>query len=159
MAFFAMMRKLVYVGVFSTVLVASIAAGLVIFCPAPSVDAPDSSRHVVEFDIERDPDVPSLPFDDNPDPSQCGIPVQWGGADSEAWLTGEWHGELIQPDVLLYDSHLRVSVTGKAPHGARVEVILFQENPVLDYYFVRVAGTTVREGWVPEPFLSFDPVP
>lgn len=113
----------------------------------------------IEYDVQRDSDVPDLPFDDNPDPAQCGIPVQWGDSNSTAWLAGEWEGQLIQPEVLLYDSHLRVSVTGKAPHGTRVEIVLFQENPILDYYFVRVPGNPVQEGWVPEPFLSFDPIP
>jgi hypothetical protein len=112
----------------------------------------------VEFDVERDPNVPSLPFDDNPDPSQCGIPVQWGDVDNRAWLSGMWEGELIQREVLVYDSHLRISVTGGAPHGTEVEIILFQENPVLDYYLVRIPGDSPQEGWVPEPFLSFAPI-
>lgn len=112
----------------------------------------------IEYEIARDPDVPNLPFDDNPDPSQCGIPVPWGDANSTAWLTGEWGDELIQPDVLLYESHLRTSVTGMAKHGSEVRIVLLQENPVLDYYFVKVVGDTVAQGWVPEPFLSFDPV-
>jgi hypothetical protein len=112
----------------------------------------------VEFDVERDPNVPSLPFDDNPDPSQCGIPVQWGDVDNRAWLSGMWDGELIQREVLVYDSHLRISVTGGAPHGTEVEIILFQENPVLDYYLVRIPGDSPQEGWVPEPFLSFAPI-
>lgn len=116
------------------------------------------STSVIEYEIERDPDVPALPFDDNPDPAQCGIPIQWGDSDSTAWLSGEWEGELIQPMVLVYDSHLRVSVTGRAPHGTEVEIVLFQENPTLDYYFVRIPGDPAQEGWVPEPFLSFDPV-
>ena len=112
----------------------------------------------VEFDVERDPNVPPLPFDDNPDPSQCGIPVQWGDVDNQAWLSGMWEGDLIQREVLVYDSHLRISVTGGAPHGTEVEIILFQENPVLDYYLVRIPGDSPQEGWVPEPFLSFTPV-
>ena len=112
----------------------------------------------VEYDIERDPDVPSLPFNDNPDPAQCGIPVQWGDNNSTPWLTGAWEGELIQPEVLVYDSHLRVSVTGGAAHGTEVTIVLFQENPVLDYYFVRIPGEPAQEGWVPAPFLSFEPV-
>lgn len=108
--------------------------------------------------LERSPDVPELPFDDNPDPNQCGIPVQWG-SNGQAWLTGVWEGELIQPDVYLYDSHLRLDVNGKAPHGAEVQILLFQENPTLDYYFVKIQGDGPPvEGWVPAPFVSFDPV-
>ena len=122
--------------------------------------SPDAtSTTYVEYEIERDANVPGLPFDDNPDPAQCGIPVQWGESDNTGWLTGYWEGDLIQAEVLLYDSHLRTSLTGGAPHGTEVEIVLFQENPVLDYYFVRIPGDPIQEGWVPEPFLSFEPVP
>lgn len=121
----------------------------------PTAELPVSP---VEYDIERDPDVPSLPFDDNPDPDQCGIPVQWGNSNNQGWLTGIWEGELIQPEVLVYNSHLRVSVTGSAPHGTKVEIVMYQENPVLNYYFVKIPGEPGQEGWVPAPFLSLDPV-
>ena len=104
----------------------------------------------------RDPDVPDLPFDDNPDPNQCGIPVRWG-VDDPAWVTGMWEGELIQPEVLLYDSHSRLSITGRLEHGSEIVIVLFQENPVLDYYLVRSAQGDV-EGWIPSPFLAFEPV-
>lgn len=108
---------------------------------------------------ERDPAIPDLPFADNPDPNQCGIPVQWGDSNNTAWLSGEYGGELVQPDVLLYDSHLRLKIAGQAPHGARVEVVLYQQNPTIDYYLIRVAGAEEpTEGWIPAPFLSFDPV-
>jgi hypothetical protein len=110
-----------------------------------------------EYKLERDPEVPILPFDDNPDPNQCGIPIQWGD-DGQAWLTGMWEGELLQQEVLVYDSHLRLGITGSAPHGSEVQIALFQENPVLDYYFVKIGGDNPQEGWVPEPFLSFTPV-
>lgn len=107
--------------------------------------------------VARDPDVPELPFDDNPDPSACGMPMPWGD-DDPAWLTGEWGGELIQPDVLLYDSHLRQSIVGQAPHGAQVTIVLYQQNPTLDYYFVESIDDPTQEGWVPAPFLAFDPL-
>lgn len=135
----------------------SIALGVVFFGDDEPAVSPDAVETHLEYDVERDPDVPDLPFDDNPDPSQCGIPVQWGD-EGRAFLSGRWEGELIQPEVLLYDSHLRTSVTASAPHGAEVQIVLFQENPVLDYYFVRISGDSGGEGWVPEPFLSFDPV-
>ena len=136
----------------------AVGAVLVSGCGSPSgtsdADAPPASEtgHLVI----RDPDVPDLPFDDNPDPDQCGIPVRWG-LDDPAWVTGTWEGELLQSPVLLYDSHLRLEVTGRVEHGGEVRVILFQENPVLDYYLVEAAGTDA-EGWIPAPFLSFDPV-
>ena len=107
--------------------------------------------------LTRDPDVPELPFADNPDPDACGIPRPWGD-DGQAWLTGTWEGELIEPEVLLYDSHLRRSITGRAPHGSEVRIVLFQENPTLDYYFVEVVDDPTQDGWVPAPFLSLDPV-
>lgn len=107
---------------------------------------------------QRSPDVPDLPFPDNPDPSKCGIPIEWGD-EGQAWLTGRYQGEMVQPTVFLYDSHLRFDVAAKAPHGSEVQVILYQENPVTDYYFVKVEGAEQpNEGWVPGPFLSFDPV-
>ena len=108
---------------------------------------------------QRAPDVPELPFADNPDPSQCGIPTVWG-SNGRAWLTGIYDGELIQPVVLLYDSHLRFNITARAPHGTEVEILLFQENPVTDYYLVKIkdAEGAGSEGWIPEPFLSFEPV-
>jgi hypothetical protein len=133
----------------------SVALGILLFGDnAPR--EPDSVENFLEYEVERDPNVPKLPFDDNPDPSQCGIPVQWGER-GQAWLSGTWEDELIQPQVLLYNSHLRTSVTASARHGTEVEIVLFQENPVLDYYFVRLPDDG-GEGWIPEPFLSFDPV-
>lgn len=120
---------------------------------------PDDAAATVEHDptVLRDDDVPDLPFDDNPDPTKCGIPVQWGDGDP-AWLTGLWEGDLIQPDVLLYDSHQRLRVTGQGAHGAEVRIVLYQENPVLDFYMVEVVDGSGDEGWVPAPFVSFDPV-
>ncbi len=119
-----------------------------------------SSDLAAQLAAMRDPDVPELPFADNPDPTQCGIPTVWG-KDDPAWLTGYYAGELIQPVVYLYDSHNRLSITAEASHGSQVEVVLFQSNPVTDYYMVRVVGPDGKaagEGWIPEPFLSFDPV-
>lgn len=105
--------------------------------------------------LQRDPAIPALPFADNPDPDQCGIPVQWG-EDRIAWLNGVYSGELIEPEVYLYDSHLRLSIKGRAPHGSRVEILLYQENPVLDYYLVKTIDLDPSlEGWVPAPFISF----
>jgi hypothetical protein len=105
----------------------------------------------------RDPDVPELPFEDNPDPDACGIPRPWGDG-GQAWLTGMWDGELVEPNVLLYESHLRYSITGRSAHGSEVRIVLYQENPTLDYYLVEVVDDPTQEGWVPAPFLSFDPV-
>jgi len=105
----------------------------------------------------RDPDVPELPFEDNPDPDACGIPRPWGDG-GQAWLTGMWDGELVEPHVLLYESHLRYSITGRSAHGSEVRIVLYQENPTLDYYFVEVVDDPTQQGWVPAPFLSFDPV-
>lgn len=97
--------------------------------------------------------VPKLPFPDNPDLSQCGIPTPWGGKDP-AWLDGHYRGKLIQPVVFLYDSHARNRVVDRAKSGTQVRIILFQANPKLNYYFVRTIGLEpVQEGWVPAPFV------
>ncbi|MDT8306406.1 MAG: hypothetical protein RRC07_10760 [Anaerolineae bacterium] len=107
----------------------------------------------------RSAEVPALPFADNPDPALCGIPTPWGN-DNQAWLDGRYEGEMVQPVVFLYDSHLRLDVTARATHGSEVEVLLYQQNPVTDYYLVKIKGAgTESEGWVPGPFLSFEPVP
>lgn len=42
--------------------------------------------------------------------------------------------------VLLYDSHLRLDIAARAAHGSEVEVLLYQQNPVTDYYLVKIAG-------------------
>ena len=109
--------------------------------------------------ISRDTQVPKLPFADNPDPDQCGIPVAWG-EDGRAWLNGYYRGELIEPVVHLYDSHLRTEVQARAPHGTEVQILLYQANPVLDYYLVKITGRSGEgsEGWLPAPLLSFEPV-
>ena len=100
--------------------------------------------------------IPPLPFPDNPDKSQCGIPTPWG-KDTLAWLDGHYQGQLVQARVFLYDSHSRSRITGSAPTGARVRVVMFQQNPVLNYYFVRTINTgTAQEGWVPAPFLRLE---
>lgn len=102
--------------------------------------------------------VPTLPFDDNPDPAACGIPQPWTSSQNRAWLTGQYRGQLVQPIVYLYDSHLRKQVTASAPSGTEVEIILFQRNPKLNYYYVRLPDTAAgeREAWIPAPFLTFD---
>ncbi|GAB4431726.1 MAG: hypothetical protein Kow0031_12910 [Anaerolineae bacterium] len=103
------------------------------------------------------PAVPELPFADNPDPALCGIPQPWN-SDTPAYLSGLYQGELIQPIVYLYDSHLRREVVGQAPHGSEVQIVLSQSNPTLDYFFVKVVGAPVPvEGWVPAPFIAFQP--
>lgn len=102
--------------------------------------------------------VPELPFGDNPDPTLCGIPIQWG-KNNQAWLNGVYEGELIQPTVFLYDSHLRKSVVGSMPSGTKIEILLYQQNPVLDFYLVHTIDIDPpQEGWVPDPFLQFEPV-
>ena len=108
--------------------------------------------------VERDPDVPELPFPDNPDPNACGIPTTFGG--STAWVNGVYEGQVVEPTVSLYDSHERIHVIGAVPSGTEVQVELYQANPVLDFYFVRAetpAGP--QKGWVPAPFLQFNPPP
>ncbi|MEZ4706864.1 MAG: hypothetical protein R3A44_06650 [Caldilineaceae bacterium] len=97
--------------------------------------------------------APLLPFADNPDPSQCGIPEP---DDRSAVATGEYEGKLVQPIVYLYDSHLRREVVGQIYPGAALHVELSQSNPELNYYFVRTVNMTpAQSGWIPEPFIQF----
>lgn len=104
--------------------------------------------------------VPALPFDDNPDPNECGIPQAWGPNNNAAWLSGVYEGELHQPIVYLYDSHGRSNIVTAAPHGTQVEIVMFQSNPTLNYYYVRIpdAPEGMRLGWVPAFFLSLEPL-
>ncbi|NOK78265.1 MAG: hypothetical protein GFH24_608346n41 [Chloroflexi bacterium AL-N5] len=103
--------------------------------------------------------APTLPFPDNPDPNECGIPTRWG-LDDPAWLSGEYNNELVQPVVLLYDSHSRNSVIGAAPHGAEVRIKLAQSNPTLNFYLVETVNVEPRQaGWVPAPFLELESPP
>jgi hypothetical protein len=103
----------------------------------------------------RESNVPDLPFPDNPDPTLCGIPVEWG-LDSPAWLSGYYQGNLIEPTVFLYDSHLRYKITGEALSGTAVHILFYQHNPKLDYYMVETVGVSPKQtGWAPAPFISF----
>jgi hypothetical protein len=108
--------------------------------------------------IERDVDVPELPFADNPDPNACGIPTPFGN--DTAWVSGIYQGQVVEPTVFLYDSHERLHITGAVPSGAQVQVELYQSNPVLDFYYVDAETPSgPQKGWVPAPFLHFDPPP
>lgn len=103
--------------------------------------------------------APALPFPDNPYPNECGIPTPWG-LDDPAWLSGAYDNELVQPVVLLYDSHSRNRVVGAAPHGAEVRIKLAQSNPTLNFYLVETINVEPQqEGWVPEPFLQLETHP
>jgi len=109
-----------------------------------------------EVALQRDAAVPDLPFPDNPDPNACGIPALYGGG--TAWATGVYQGQMVEPTVLLYDSHERLHITGAVPNGTPVQVQLYQANPVLDFYYVQsdtLNGS--QKGWVPAPFLQFSP--
>lgn len=123
----------------------------------PRTESVPTDEPEIQFEaLERDPDIPELPFADNPDPNQCGIPSPWG-TEEPAWASGYYQGELVQPTVYLYDSHLRLSIAGEVPSGTEVRIILYQQNPALDYYLVRSVNLdTPQEGWIPAPFLSFE---
>lgn len=106
--------------------------------------------------IKRDADVPELPFIDNPNPLLCGIPEVWK-ENKTTWITGIYQEELIQEEVLLYDSHFRKSITGRIESGLKVKILLLQVNPSLNYYLVQSIGLEpIQEGWVPAPFVSFE---
>jgi hypothetical protein len=99
--------------------------------------------------------IPAFVFEDNPDPDQCGIPQPMGSGYTGT-LHGSVDGEVVEPMVYLYDSHLRAEVRGQVRAGSVVEVVMYQLNPVLDYYFVRFRADDGRsvEGWVPAPLLD-----
>jgi len=99
-------------------------------------------------------EIPSLPFADNPDPTLCGLPQPDG---RRGVVTGEYEGELVQPVVYLYVSHLRNEIVGQIYPGTEVEIKLRQSNPSLDYYYVETINVEpAQQGWVPAPFLEID---
>lgn len=115
----------------------------------------DASAALVLPTADAPIEVPTFVFDDNPDPDQCGIPQPMGSGYTGT-LHGSVDGEVVEPMVYLYDSHLRVQVLGTVRAGSVVEVVMFQLNPVLDYYFVRYRADDGRsvEGWVPAPLIE-----
>lgn len=155
-------RPMALLAILSLLGLVSFASGLVETQSEPETfsfvgGAATASQFSEHFIAEnRSPDVPVLPFEDNPDPTLCGIPMPWDGQ-RFAWLSGVYGGEMIQPVVFVYDSHLRLEIAGEAPHGTPVEVLMFQSNPVLDYYLVDLPGALPR-GWVPAELLSFEEV-
>lgn len=97
--------------------------------------------------------VPVLPFADNPDPTQCGIP-QPMAAGTFGVLHGRYQDRVVEPEVHLVDSHLRREVVGHVPAGERVAVLAYQDDPELNFYLVRfVDADGPVEGWVPAPYL------
>jgi hypothetical protein len=129
-------------------------------CSAPvtstPVATPVGGSQAIALTAQRDADVPDLPFPDNPDPNACGIPTQFGG--SAAWVSGTYQGRVVEPTVLLYDSHERLHITGAVASGTEVQVQLYQSNPVLDFYYVQAdTPSGPQKGWVPAPFVSFNP--
>jgi len=98
--------------------------------------------------------VPELPFATNPNPDLCGIPVRMGDG-FEGVLHAVFDGVVQEELVHLVDSHLRAEVTGHVPAGSVVELVLFQNNPELDFYFVRWHGPDgIEAGWVPAPYVE-----
>ena len=96
--------------------------------------------------------VPALPFANNPDPTLCGIPEPDG---RHGLVTGDYEGKLVQPIVYLYNSHLMNAITGQIYPGTQVKIELSQNNPSLNFYFVKTIGVEPSQsGWIPEPFLA-----
>jgi hypothetical protein len=119
--------------------------------PAPAVREVTVAQPA-SVGLQRDANVPGLPFPDNPDPAACGIPTPWN--DEDAQIEGTYQGQVIEATVYLYDSHERLHITGAVPTGTTVQVQLYQANPVLDFFYVHAdtpAGP--QTGWVPAPFL------
>jgi hypothetical protein len=132
--------------------------------PAPQAVAPATTvgakaEMSAAYAVERDPEVPALPFPDNIDPAECGIPEPWNGQE-RARLTGMYEGRLVEPTVHMYNSHSRNRVVGRAPSGAAVRIKMYQANPTLNFYLVRtVDHDPPQEGWVPAPFVQLDAAP
>lgn len=98
--------------------------------------------------------VPALPFANNPDPTLCGIPQP---DHRQGIVTGRYEGKLVQPIVYLYNSHLMNAITGQVYPGTAVKIELSQNNPALNFYFVKTIGVEpAQSGWIPEPFLAID---
>jgi hypothetical protein len=96
--------------------------------------------------------VPALPFANNPDPTLCGIPQPDG---RQGVVTGEYEGKLAQPIVYLYNSHLMNAITGQVYANTQVKIELSQNNPTLNFYFVKTIGVEpAQSGWIPEPLLA-----
>jgi hypothetical protein len=71
---------------------------------------------------------------------------------------GVYQGQMVEPTVLLYDSHERLHITGAILSGTPVQVQLYQANPVLDFYYMQSDTLNgPQKGWVPAPFLQFSP--
>jgi hypothetical protein len=122
----------------------------------PMAPTATTDSQVADLSLQRDADVPPLPFPDNPDPNACGLPAPFGGG--QGWVTGVYQGQMIESNVLLYDSHERLHITGAVPTGTPVRVDLYQSNPVLDFYYVQAdTPNGLQKGWVPAPFLQFAP--
>jgi hypothetical protein len=120
---------------------------------ANPVPTPVPATEPATVALQRDADVPALPFPDNPDPNACGIPTPWLG--TQARVEGTYQGQLVEPTVYLYDSHERLHITGEVPSGTSVQIELYQANPVLDFYFVRAnTPSGPQKGWVPAPFVQ-----
>ena len=120
----------------------------------PTVTASDARMAATHAGGTPPSVVPPLPFAENPDPTQCGIPTPWGNG-APAWITGFYQGQLFQPPVFLYDSHGRREVMGQMPHSGRVRIVLTQANPALNYYFVRSLDLQpAQEGWIPAPCVA-----
>ena len=55
--------------------------GMIVYMLEPNTDTAGNQVEratPTEDTLVRAADVPALPFADNPDPTQCGIPTAWG---------------------------------------------------------------------------------
>ncbi len=132
-------------------LIACTAFGLALFLAGCLADP-----NIVAAPNEPIPQTPPpLPFEDNPDPTLCGIPTQ---DDRKGIAHGEIEGEPAAPIIYLYESHVRQRITGQIYPGAEVQILLNQSNPTLDYYFVKTVNVEPsQEGWIPAPFVAVGP--
>lgn len=96
---------------------------------------------------------PVLPFSDNPDTNQCGLPVI---LNTRGTVTGTYQGRVYEQPVRLYDSHARQGVVALVPQNTPARALLLVSGPRLNHVLVqlRVNARTV-EGWLPDPYFTY----
>ncbi|GHF65532.1 hypothetical protein HNQ07_004737 [Deinococcus metalli] len=69
---------------------------------------------------------PALPFPDNPDANQCGLPVL---LNARGTVTGTYQGHVYEQVVRLYDSHARQHVVALVPRNTPAHALLMVSGP------------------------------
>ena len=124
-------------------------AALLLGIAPVSQAAPMVSQAVPQADAR-----PALPFSDNLDLTQCGIPTVLGD-EFTGELSGIYGGKLQEALVRLYDSHARAEVVARVWTSTPARAVLRVSGPQLSYLLVKLeVGGQSLEGWVPEPYFK-----